>query len=183
MDPRLAPGRGDPGVPDALLRAVTTLLQQVSPARVERLWIFPPLRRGRREHGLVSAGCLPSAEEQAPGTDGTPDPTEKRRLLVTLAYRAEETGKGIQFHSRFQEEGEAPADRLPRVMAGVVRRAEAGPGDPVLVEGAGDPGRLAAALSQLGVPWKASEAPERGGRSDGEPARTASNRLEQGRTE
>lgn len=183
MDPRLAPPGGDPGVPAGLLQAVTELLDRVSPERVERLWIFPPLRRGRREQGLVSAGCLPEPGKGG-GVPAEGSDPGRRRLLVTLSYRAEETGEGIQFHSRFQEEGEAPADRLPRVMAGVVRRAEAGPGDPVLVEGAGDPERLAAELARLGLAWAPPAEKAAAGADPGEQDATErSHRLDQGRTE
>ncbi len=82
-----------------------------------------------------------------------------RRILVTLSYRAEETGKGIHFESRFEEEGEAPADRLPRVMAGVVRRAQTGSGEPVSVQGSGEPLRLSEALREVGVDWSPPASP------------------------
>ncbi len=139
-------GRGDPGVPEALPRAVGTLLEHFSPDRVDRLWLFPPHRRGRREHGLVAASGWaegsPPAERDGEG-----------RVLATLAYRAEETGRGVTFESRFREEGEAPVDRLPRIMAGVVRRAPTGAGDPAVAEGRGEVRRLAEGLGALGVPW------------------------------
>ena len=114
---------GDPGVPDAVARALRALESQVAAPRLDRLWIFPPLRTGRRETGVVAAGCYTESA---------------RRLLVTLAYRSEETGKGIAFESTFQEEGEAPADRLPRIMEGVVRRLDGGAGEPRSVRVDGD---------------------------------------------
>ncbi len=131
---------------EALPRAVRALLEQVTPERVDRLWLFPPLRRGRREQGLVAASGWPGGITPKEGVGD-------RRILATLAYRAEETGKGVTFEGRFHEEGEAPADRLPRIMAGVVRRTPAGAGEPVMVEGRGEAGRLAEGLAALGVPW------------------------------
>ena len=151
--PGLTPQGDDPGVPEALSRAVTEFLVRVPPRSVDRVWLFPPLRRGRREHGLVSASCflvIPplQGEEVGQGGEGV-----DRRVLVTLSYRAEETGAGIRFESHFQEEGEAPADRLPRIIAGVVRRSRSGPGEPMSLRGGGDPFRLAEALDAVGLAW------------------------------
>jgi len=174
-------------VPEALSRAVTELLVRVSPEAVDRVWLFPPLRKGRREHGLVSASCFP---------DGSPPPGSPpagsagsevrarvdRRVLVTLSYRAEETGKGIQFESRFEEEGEAPADRLPRIMAGVVRRARTGAGEPVSVQGRGDSLRLSEGLGEVGVDWIPPGALPQGGPGEKGPEEAAgrSRTTEQG---
>lgn len=91
---------------------------------MDRLWVFPPVRRGRREHGLLVVSLV------SPG---------ERRTLVTLRYQAEETGRGITFESHLREEGEAPPDRLPRIMEGVVRRSEVEGGDPREVRVEGDP--------------------------------------------
>lgn len=117
----------DPGVPDALGRALRELSARMAPESVDRIWIFPPFRSGRRETGVLAAGCY--AEED-------------RHLLVTVAYRAEETGRGISFEASVHEEGEVPPDRLPRIMTGVVRRLRDDPGDPRCVKVAGDPERL-----------------------------------------
>jgi hypothetical protein len=161
MDPRLTPKEEDPGVPEALSRAVAEFLVRVSPQTVDRIWLFPPLRKGRREHGLVSASCFPEGSPPAgspPAGIGGGDGAD-RRVLVTLSYRAEETGKGIQFETRFEEEGEAPADRLPGIMAGVVRRAQTGAGEPVSVQGSGDSLRLSEALGEVGVDWTPPPSP------------------------
>lgn len=119
-------GRGDPGVPDAICRAGRFLGEQVMLERLDRLWVFPPSRLGRVERGLLVAALL------------IPEDPE-RRLLVTLRYTAEETGKGITFEPVLQEEGVAPPDRLPRVITGVVRRSGMEAGDPTELSLGGSP--------------------------------------------
>jgi len=124
----------DPGVPEALPRALDELKVRVSPDAIHRLWIFPPRRTGRKETGLLAAGCF--VEGQG-------------RLLVTLAYRAEEAGDGVRFETSFREEGEAPEDRIPSIMSGVVRRLADQPGEPRAVLLDGDPERLRALAGEL----------------------------------
>jgi len=149
----------DPGVPEAEFRALTDLLAQVPAERVDGLWRFPPLRKGRKESGLLAAGVFPAdaaaeteaaADDAAEGTDaaGVAGPAG-RRVLVTLSWRAEETGKGVTYESTFLEEGEAPPDRLPRVMAGVVRRMDEATGEPRYLPVAGDAELLRALLKDL----------------------------------
>lgn len=129
----------DPGVPGALGRALVSLVSDVGVAAMDELWVFPPLRNGRRERGVLAAGCTVSSDD--------PD----RRLLVTLAYVAEETGRGIEFDARFSAEGEAPLDRFPRIMDGVVRRTGEAHGTPRRIQVGGVPGVLEALARELGV--------------------------------
>lgn len=110
-----------------MARALRELARVMPPERVDRIWIFPPLTSGRKETGVVAAGCY---------TDGP------RHLLVTVAYRAEETGRGVEFHHALHEEGEAPADRLPGIMTGVVKRLRQDPADPASHDIAGDARRF-----------------------------------------
>lgn len=146
---------GDPGAPEAAALAVRHLREHVDPERVRRIWFFPPLRQGRRETGLLAASlALPAS---TPGDEGSVEARdggsaeardggageEERRLLVTVRYAAQETGKGTRFEPLLREEGEAPPDRIPRVIHGVLRRSDAGPGEPVEVAVDGDPGVLA----------------------------------------
>lgn len=105
----------DPGVPEALPRALIRLRDRLRVETIERLWIFPPARRGRRERGLVAVSTLRDGEE--------------RRGMVTVAYSAEQTGTGVAFEPIFTLEGEATPDRFPSVMRGVVRRAGEAQGD------------------------------------------------------
>jgi hypothetical protein len=106
----------DPGVPEALPRSLVHARDRLGAERVDRLWIFPPIRRGRRERGLVAVSAYLENEE--------------RRRLITLAYTSERTGKGLTLEHVFHEEGEAPPELLPRVMEGVVRRAGEAYGEP-----------------------------------------------------
>lgn len=150
-DPAYSRVEDDPGVPEAMGRALEALLEAVGGRRIETLWLFPPLRKGRREHGLLCAGCaLTAAEEGEESPSDHPEPRSDRLLLVTLAYRSEETGKAVEFQSRYAEEGEAPPDRLPVVIEGVVRRADAGSGEPRSVRIEGDPERIDALLEEFG---------------------------------
>ena len=112
-----------PGVPEAVPRAVRELGRRLGVASIDRLWIFPPLIRGRREWGLVAASSFEG---------------ERARRLVTARYSARRTGKGLYLDARYLDQGVAPADRLPRVMEGVVRRGPAPLGGPRVVEVGGD---------------------------------------------
>jgi hypothetical protein len=123
-----------PGVPEAVPRGLQHLLDRYGGEALDRIWIFPPLVSGRREWGLLVASVF---------TDGP-----ERRLLVSVPYTAERTGKGLTLEWSVQEQGEAPPDRFPRVVDGVVRRAEKDLGEPSLLEIEGDLQRLLEALDE-----------------------------------
>jgi hypothetical protein len=110
----------DPGVPEALPRVLIRLRDRLGVPSLDRLWIFPPSRRGRREQGLVAVSVFLEVEE--------------RRGLITVSYSAEHTGRGVTVEPTFTPEGEAPPDRLPGVMQGVVQRAGDAQGDPREIE-------------------------------------------------
>jgi hypothetical protein len=128
----------DIGVPEALPRALEQLRERIGPTALDRLWIFPPMRRGRRERGLIAVSAFQEGEE--------------RRSLVTVAYVAEQTGKeGVRVETAFTHEGEAPADRFPTVMKGVVLRGGEERGEPREVEIGGAPEALESLLDELGI--------------------------------
>lgn len=106
----------DPGVPEALPRTLIRLRDRLGVENIDRLWVFPPVRKGRREQGLIAVSIFQEGEE--------------RRSMVTVAYNAEHTGKGITVEPSFTEEGKAPPDRFPGVMQGVVRRGGEEKGEP-----------------------------------------------------
>ena len=127
---------GDPGVPEAIPRTLQMMARRLGESEIDRLWVFPPLIVGRKERGLVAASCFTE--------DGA-------RRLYTALYSAERTGTSLSVENGIAEEGQAPPDRLPRVMRGVVRRSEIDLGEPRMVEIAGDPARLRALLGEFDV--------------------------------
>lgn len=127
-----------PGVPEAVPRTAQELVARLDLSMVDALWIFPPLVKGRRESGLLAASRR---------IENSPDP--ERRLLVTAPYVAERTGKGLSIEWTLVEQGEAPADRFPRMMEGVVRRAGDDFADARVVELAGDPEAWRAFLEEF----------------------------------
>lgn len=112
-----------PGVPEALPRTLHQVRARIGAERIDRLWIFPPLIRGRREQGLVAVSVYGAAAES--------------RAVHSVSYQAERTGAGLTVTPHFVEQADAPPDRLPRVMEGVVRRARDELGEPreVVLEG------------------------------------------------
>ncbi|MBI4539517.1 MAG: hypothetical protein HY704_08420 [Gemmatimonadetes bacterium] len=116
-------------------QALRRLETRVGAAALDTLWVFPPRLRGRREHGLVVAGCFT-------GEEG-------RRQVVTAIYQAERTGQGLQMDAQFFEEGVAPPERLPRIIAGVVRRSDDQPGEPRRIEIGGAAARFDALLAEV----------------------------------
>lgn len=132
-----------PTGPSAARRAYGALQEHTSPEALAALWWFPPLRRGRVESGLLAASVQPLATPAAEAEEAT------QRILVTVAWSLRETGQGPVFEAHFREEGEAPADRLPRILGGVARRMDEGLGDPRYLEAAGDPALLDAWIEEL----------------------------------
>jgi hypothetical protein len=125
------------GVPEALPRALECLRERLGAASLDRLWIFPPLRRGRRELGLIAVSAFQGGEE--------------RRSLVTVTYAAEHSGKeGVKVETSFTHEGEAPADRFPGLMKGVVLRGGEERGEPREVDVAGSAEKLDELLEEMG---------------------------------
>ena len=125
----------DPGVPEALPRVLIRLRDRLGVESLDRLWIFPPSRRGRREQGLVAVSTFLEGEE--------------RRGLITVSYTAEHTGKGVTIEPAFTQEGEAPPDRFPGVMQGVVQRLGDAKGDPREVEIGGSPEKYEGLLEEF----------------------------------
>ena len=125
---------GDPGVPEAIPRTLQMMARRLGESEIDRLWVFPPLIVGRKERGLVAASCFTE--------DGA-------RRLYTAPYAAERTGTSLSVESGIAEEGQAPPDRLARVMQGVVRRSEIDLGEPRMVEIAGDPEKFMALLDEF----------------------------------
>ena len=105
----------DPGVPEALPRVLIRVRDHFGSELIDRLWLFPPVRRGRREQGLVAVSTFIEGQQ--------------RRAMVTVAYTAEHSGAGVSIETWFTQEGEALPERFPAVMLGVVNRTKETPGE------------------------------------------------------
>ena len=110
----------DPGVPEALPRVLIRVRDHFGSELIDRLWLFPPVRRGRREQGLVAVSTFLEGQE--------------RRAMVTVAYTAEHSGAGVSIETSFTQEGEAFPERFPAVMLGFVDRTRETPGEAREVE-------------------------------------------------
>ena len=110
----------DPGVPEALPRVLIRVRDHFGSELIDRLWLFPPVRRGRREQGLVAVSTFLEGQE--------------RRAMVTVAYTAEHSGASVSIETSFTQEGEAFPERFPAVMLGVVDRTRETPGEAREVE-------------------------------------------------
>ncbi|HSR43019.1 MAG TPA: hypothetical protein VLL48_12620 [Longimicrobiales bacterium] len=134
-----------PGVPEALPRVLRSVARRLGPETLDRVWIFPPMRKGRKEWGLVAVSRFDDGPAEAPRNETDRD----RRRLYTAAYTAERTGRGLTVEPVLAEEGRAPLDRLPRVMEGVVRRSGDDRGEAREVRLEGDPDRFDALVDEL----------------------------------
>jgi hypothetical protein len=115
-------------------RLLKMLGDRIGEEAVDRVWIFPPLVKGRKEWGLAAVSCL------------TED--SSRRSLVTGRYSAELTGQGVVFEPRFVTEGLVPPHRIPAIMDGVVRRSDLQLGTPRVVAVQGESFRFRAMVQE-----------------------------------
>lgn len=122
-----------------LAAALAAAAEHTPPEQVDQLWIFPPRPLGARESGLAVLALFTE-----------PDARGQRRTLHTLTYEAEALtgGKTRRVDAR-QEEGTVPADRLDRIVDGMVRRLGGGTETPEVRDVGGDPAAWARLLAEL----------------------------------
>jgi len=70
-------------------------------------------------------------------------------VLYTARYSAERTGRGLEVDTEINVQGEAPPDRFPRVVDGVVRRSGIELGDPREVRIDGDASSFRALMDEF----------------------------------
>jgi hypothetical protein len=125
---------------DALRATLLALPSRLSLERLDRLWIFPPKEISGRESGLLVLALLPTA-----------DFPEDHRQILTLRYEKERARPRSAPALTLTEQGWAPGDRIPRVIAGVVARLEEAE-DPEEHSLAGGADRWGDLLRHYGVP-------------------------------
>lgn len=108
-------GEEEDSLPDAPLFALLrTLADEITPGRIDRVWIFPPRRIETGETAVVVVAAFTTTE------------TERRRV-----YAAHYTALDDSDEHRLavDEYGTAPADRVGRLVEEVVERIKEGPTD------------------------------------------------------
>jgi hypothetical protein len=108
--------------------------------RIERIWVFGVRQVGERESGLIVLSLLPP-----------PERAEDQRQVVTWRYEAERVRGRLQRSDAVAEEGWAPAERIPRLIEGVLARLRDETENPVTETIGGSERRWTALLQSLGV--------------------------------
>ncbi|MGI9181585.1 MAG: hypothetical protein ACR2H9_13910 [Longimicrobiaceae bacterium] len=123
-----------------LARLLAALASRIPPQSVDRVWIFPPRQLRGSESGLALLALY----------DQLPEATGHRRL-VTLRYEAAPGGEEPT-EQELVEQGIAPAERIDRVVAGVLRRLGDAHEAPTAVRIEGDPARWEQMLGGMAEP-------------------------------
>ena len=129
---------------DALSAAQAELLRRlpgrIAVEQIERLWIFPPHHGKTRETGLMVISSR--------GADSGDKDTY---ALTTVRYTAEPVKARLHFEESYSEEGWAPAERIDRVIAGVLARSGEEVSEPLEVVIGGSAERWQELLERFGV--------------------------------
>lgn len=125
---------------EALRAVLADLPRHVPLERLDRVWIFPPKEIGARESGLVVLARLPE-----------PGAAEELHTLLTLQYDSDRGRPRAVPRVVVTDQGSAPPDRIPRVIAGVVARL-AEPDEPAEHRLRGERGAWHALLAGYGIP-------------------------------
>lgn len=119
---------------------LTALAARIPPQSIDRIWLFPPRQLRGRENGLAVLALYDSR----PAESG-------HRRLITLRYQSAPGGE-LPIQQELVEQGVAPAERIDRVVAGVVRRLGGTSEAPAVARIEGDPARWEQMLAELADP-------------------------------
>ena len=97
--------------PEPLLALLVSLASRVSTHALDELWIFPPRQNTKSESALVVVSAF--------------DADPERRRILTARYMATRGADGrYTVDESLVEHAVTPADRVERVIEGVVRRLD-----------------------------------------------------------
>lgn len=123
---------------EALRQLLRDLPAIVAVESIDRIWIFSPRENAGKESGLLVLSLLEGEDSD-------------QRVLATLRYDAERRKDGLRRTDDLTEQGRAPADRIPPLIDGVLRRMPDAAEDPIMHEVRGDAERWAVLLESIGV--------------------------------
>ena len=112
-----------------LARLLAEMAAHADPARIDRAWIFPPRHHGDLETGLVVLSLR--GEDHA---------SAEMREVVTVRYEQRPGEKAATGSAVAAARGWAPADRVPGLIDGVLRRRGGEGEEPIFIETGGDTG-------------------------------------------
>lgn len=124
----------EPTLVPEMAAALARLGLAVEPALVDELWLFAPRPLGERESSLVLLSLF-----EAPGVE--------RRRILTLRSEWSRALKPEPPRDVLEEHGSCPAERVERLVAGLVRRMGEADQEPSVVKIAGDAERWHALLA------------------------------------
>jgi hypothetical protein len=124
-----------PPVPAALLSALREQSPPLPAERIDRIWLFPPRQVGAAESSLAVLSLFAEA-----------DPAGRREILTLQCTALTERGR-TRRTDQWVEQGSAPADRVERVIRGVLHRLRTDSEIPRSEEIRGDPRRWKALLA------------------------------------
>lgn len=125
----------------SLNQTMAELPELVPVPRIAHIWVFPPRFVGEVETGLLVLSLRPEGAGAGEEDD--------RREVVTVRYEVR-GGKGAPPLTReITGHGWAPSERVPQLIAGVVRRLGNEEEEPVTEEIEGDAERLARFAERL----------------------------------
>ncbi len=129
-----------PPIGEPLQRLLAELPASFPPESIDHIWIFAPREISGKESGLVVLSLtFPDAERAS------------LRRLVTWRYEAVRERGQVRRTDEVAEQGSAPAERIPRLIEGVLARMGDAAESPITEAVAGDPGRWSAMLDSLGI--------------------------------
>lgn len=143
----------DAGTLHALVQRVAA---QVAVDAIDYLWIFPARKIAIGESVVIVVGAF--------------DEDPERRRVITARFTISRNRKGVaDVKERLDEHGAAPADAVPRIVHGVLRRlGEDAEAEPRAEHIAGDPDRWDEVIVDLGGRPAIREDPGADGKGPGE---------------
>lgn len=87
------------------------LRSRLAPEAIDELWVFPTRKSGSVESSLLVVSAF---EEER----------DRRRVLTVRAVSRKDGKGGVDLQQELAEQGVAPADRIVRLLDGVLRRLD-----------------------------------------------------------
>jgi hypothetical protein len=126
-------------VSDALRKLLADLPVTIPVEQIDRIWLFEPREKDGRESGLVVVARFSGGRDQG-------------RQVITIRYETRQEKTGVTRSDTITDEGTVPAERLNRLIDGVLRRIGDDAPDPITEKIEGSSEKWAGLLRTIEVP-------------------------------